>query len=71
MGDYNCDWRKLVNNAAYHTVRMATLSSTYQFEQMIKESTRVTATSRTLIDFSFCNEAELITLSGVDHLGIT
>ena len=29
---------------------MATLASIYQFEQMIKEPTRVTATSRTLIE---------------------
>jgi hypothetical protein len=50
MGDFNCDWSKLSNNnAASHTVRMATLASTYQFEQMIKEPTRVTAASRTLL----------------------
>ena len=71
-GDFNCDWSRLViNNAVFHTVRMATLASTYQFEQMIKEPTRVTATSRTLIDLAFCNKPELITMSGVDHLGIS
>ena len=72
MGDFNCDWSKLSNNnAASHTVRMATLASTYQFEQMIKEPTRVTAASRTLIDLALCNKPELITMSGVDHLGIS
>ena len=50
---------------------MATLASTYQFEQMIKEPTRVTAASRTLIDLALCNKPELITMSGVDHLGIS
>ena len=50
---------------------MATLASTYQFEQMIKEPTRVTATSRTLIDLAFCNKPEMITMSGVDHIGIS
>ena len=50
---------------------MATLDSTYQFEQMIGEPTRLTATSRTLIDLAFCNKPELITMSGVDHLGIS
>ena len=50
-------------------VRIATLASTYQFEQMIKEPTRVTSTSRTLIDLAFCNKPELITMSGVDHHG--
>ena len=72
MGDFNCDWSKLViNSAASHTVRMATLASTYQFEQMIKEPTRVTATSRTLIDLAFCNKPEMITMSGVDHICIS
>ena len=72
MGDFNCDWSKLViNSAASHTVRMATLASTYQFEQIIKEPTRVTATSRTLIDLAFCNKPEMITMSGVDHVGIS
>ena len=65
-------WSKLViNSAASHTVRMATLASTYQFEQVIKEPTRVTATSRTLIDLAFCNKPEMITMSGVDHIGIS
>ena len=53
-----------------YTVRMAALASTYQFEQMIKEPTRVTATSRTLIDLAFCNKPEMIRMSGVDHIGI-
>ena len=40
IGDFNCDWSRLViNNAASHTVRMATLASIYQFEQMIEEPT--------------------------------
>ena len=38
---------------------------------MIEEPTRITATSRTLIDLAFCNKPELITMSGVDHLGIS
>ena len=72
IGDFGCDWSRLVsNNAASHTVRMATLASTYQFEQMIKEPTRVTATPKTLIDLTFCNRPELITMSGVDHIGIS
>ena len=50
---------------------MATLASIYPFEQMIEEPTRITATSRTLIDLAFCNKPELITMSGVDHLGIS
>ena len=50
---------------------MAALASTYQFERMIKEPTRVTAASRALIDLAFCNKPELITMSGADHLGIS
>ena len=72
MGDFNCDWSKLViNSAVSHTVRMATLASTYQFEQMIKGPPRVTATSRTLIDLAFCNKPEMITMSVVDHIVIS
>ena len=50
---------------------MATLASTYQFEQMIKEPTRVMAIFRTLIDRAFCNKPEIITMSAVDHIGIS
>jgi len=71
IGDFNCDWSRLNKNVTSHTARMATLASTYQFEQMIKEPTRITATSRTLIDLAFCNKPELITMTGVDHLGIS
>ena len=39
-------------------------------EQMTKEPTGVTATSRTVIDLAFCNKPELLTMSVVDHLGI-
>ena len=59
------------NNTAPHTMRLADLSTIFQFEQLIKESTRVTAASRTLIDLAFCYKSELITMSGVQYLGIS
>jgi hypothetical protein len=45
--------------------------NTLQFEQLIKEPTRVTATTKTLIDLAFTNKPELINGSGVIHLGIS
>ncbi len=67
-GDFNCDWSKLTNNnAASHTVRMVLIN----LSKCIRNPcTWVTAASRTLIDLAFCNKPELITMSGVDHLGI-
>ena len=54
-----------------HTNILAEIMNTLQFEQLIKEPTRVTATTKTLIDLAFTNKPELINGSGVIHLGIS
>jgi hypothetical protein len=70
--DFNCDWSLLANNEANaHTNILAEIINTLQFEQLIKEPTRVTATTKTLIDLAFTNKPELINGSGVIHLGIS
>ena len=60
VGDFNCDWNMLMhNNVAPRTLRLANLSTTFQFEQFVKELPRVTVVSRTLIDLAFCSRSEL------------
>ena len=72
IGDFNCDWSVLANNEANaHTNILAEIMNTLQFEQLIKEPTRVTATTKTVIDLAFTNKPELINGSGVIHLGIS
>jgi hypothetical protein len=42
-----------------------------QFEQLIKEPTRVTEISKTQIDLAFTNQPEIVFNFGVDHIGIS
>ncbi len=49
---------------------MQFLCSLYQIDQLIKESTRLTPKSATLIDLILTNRPENISTSGVIHLGI-
>ena len=72
IGDFNCDWTRLINNRSNaQTNKLAEIAKTLQFEQLINEPTRITATTRTLIDLAFTNKPELINGSGVIHLGIS
>ncbi|XP_028416157.1 uncharacterized protein LOC114539748 [Dendronephthya gigantea] len=72
IGDFNCDWSQIVNNnASSQTKKLAELTKTLQFEQLINEPTRVTETSKTQIDLAFTNKPEIIMNTGVDHIGIS
>ena len=72
IGDFNCDWSQIVNNNANsQTKKFVELTKTLQFEQLIKEPTRVTESSKTQIDLAFTNKPEIVTNSGVVHLGIS
>ena len=72
IGDFNCDWTRLINNRSNaQTNKLAEIAKTFQFEQLINEPTRITATTKTLIDLAFTNKPELINGSGVIHLGIS
>jgi exonuclease III len=72
IGDFNCDWSRLINNKAnVQTNKLAELAGTFQFEQLINEPTRITSTTKTLIDLAFTNKPELINGSGIIHLGIS
>ena len=72
IGDFNCDWNNLaVNTISSQTKKMVDIAQTFQYEQLVKESTRITETSSTLIDLAFSNRPELIIESGVEHIGIS
>ena len=73
IGDFNCDWSRLISNnkANVQTNKLAELAGTFQFEQLINEPTRITSTTKTLIDLAFTNKPELINGSGVIHPGIS
>ncbi len=68
IGDLNCDVSKTTPDP--HTCKLQFLCSLYQIE-LIKESTRVTPKSATLIDLILTNRPENISRSGVIHLGIS
>ncbi len=67
IGDLNCDVSKTIPNP--HTLQF--LCSLCQIDQLIKESTRLTPKSATLIDLILTNRPENISRSGVIHLGIS
>ena len=72
IGDFNCDWSQIANkNANSQTKKLVELTKTLQFEQLIKEPTRVTEISKTQIDLAFTNKPEIVFNSGVDHIGIS
>ena len=72
VGDFNCDWSLLANNEANaQTKILAETTNALQFEQLINEPTRVTATTKSIIDLAFTNKPEIIIGSGVIHLGIS
>jgi hypothetical protein len=54
VGDFSCDWSLLANNEANaQTKILAEVANTLQFEQLIKEPTRITASTETLVDLAF------------------
>ena len=53
------------------TNRLIFLSTLYNLEQLIKEPTRVTSTSSSLIDLIFTNQSSNISNSGVIDLGMS
>ena len=60
LGDFNCD---LLYNPF--------LLESYQYTQFIDEATRVTQSSKTLIDHIYSNTSHMINSSGVLHISIS
>ena len=70
LGDLNCDLH--TNTANSNTKKLIELLAVYQLKQLIKEPTRVTANTRTLIDVIITQLGNTnVTASGVIHLGIS
>ena len=71
IGDFNCDW--LFPSETSETKKLYDLANMSQFEQLIKEPTRIrpTSQSQTLIDRAFSKRSETIIKSGVDHVGVS
>ena len=69
IGDFNCNYLMDRNNM--HLSQLKQLSSTYQFQQLINEPTRITLNSSTLIDVILINEPSRILKSGVVHIGLS
>ena len=68
MGDLNCDLLCESNN---NTKNLRRLLFTYGFSQLIKEPTRTTSTSRTIIDHIITNRTDLVSSSGIIYCGIS
>ena len=69
MGDLNCDL--LTTTPHCYTKRLKFISESFNLKQIIKEPTRITETSETLIDVIYCSNASKICKSGVIHAGIS
>ena len=65
-GDFNCDWFK--QGTQSHVDKLKDVMELYQCEQQIKEPTRVTENTTTLIDLAFTNKAEIIVRAQVHHV---
>ena len=50
---------------------MTFITETYQYIQLIDQPTRITTSTRTLIDHIFTNKPDIITNHGVLHVGIS
>lgn len=68
MGDVNCDL--LTNSPTCYTIRMSEIATQFNTKQLITEATRVTESSRTLIDHIYTSCPNNISQSGVIKTGI-
>ncbi len=69
IGDVNCDL--LTDNPSCYTKKMKEITDSFNMTQLIKEATRVTENSESLIDHIYTTCPGKITKSGVLHTGIS
>ena len=67
LGDIDCD--KMAATPANKTRHLIKLCQSYQYAQLIKEPTRVTSRSESLIDLFLTNEPDKFVTSGVVLIG--
>ena len=68
IGDTNCD---LLTPSYNHTKHLKTLMNNFGLTQLIREPTRITVSTQTLIDHIIINRPEIILHSGVIRCGIS
>ena len=68
MGDTNCDFLNPSNN---NTKNLKRISNSFELTQLIKEPTRTTATTKTIIDHIITNKPNMVSNSGVISCGIS
>ena len=68
MGDLNCD---LLSGTASRTKHLVQIYKTYGLQQIIKEATRTTLDTQTLIDHIVTNKPDKVADSGVIPCGIS
>ena len=69
LGDINCDL--LAESPDNSTKELLSISTIYNLSQIITQPTRITNTSKTLIDLCFTNYPDKVRLSGTHSLGIS
>ena len=67
LGDINCDMMAI--SPANETRHLIELCESYQYTQLIKEYTRITSSSKSLIDLFLTNEPDKFVTSGVSLIG--
>ena len=68
IGDLNCDFLCESNNNIKNLKRII---FTYGFSQLIKEPTRTTSDTKTIIDHIITNRTDLVSSSGIIYCGIS
>ena len=71
IGDFNCDLSLEKDKLNPQTSKSVDLANRFRLEQLIKQPTRITQTTSTLIDLAFSNRPEIVLASGMEHLGIS
>ena len=69
LGDINCNMFDGSNN--HNSSTLTNIRDIYGLSQLISEPTRITPTSRTLIDLCITSSPEKTSSSGVIHLAIS
>ncbi|CAH3177290.1 unnamed protein product [Porites lobata] len=69
MGDTNCNL--LLQTFDHKAEHLKFITETYQYIQLIDQPTRITSSTRTLIDHIFTNKPNIVTNHGVLHVGIS
>ena len=68
IGDLNCDFLCESNN---NTKNLKRILFTYGFSQLIKEPTRTTSDTKTIINHIITNRTDLVSSSGIIYCGIS